>query len=396
MADVPNNSGKFNLLDRATRLSATALLGVCLSSVALANSANTATANTATATATAQAASEDDLAAVVVARNGAINDTLRTAGEPLSPLTESVRDFTDEMSDEGSDNGAVATAQTPTTSSAPSVTHDKLILNEPVVDAARILSASEKAHLSDQLRALYNDNLAQAALVIIPSTEGMPIFDYAMAVADRWQLGRKDTDEGLLIVVAINDRDLYILTGYGLEGVLPDAALKRIIRQDITPAFKNGQYAQGLSAGIASIGERLRADPETLQRADAAIQEGENFGEESVSLFGLLIIGFIFGTFLTSIFGRVLGATIAAGGVGFMGMMAGAGFMVIPIAIVLWLILLFFKGGSGGGRGGRGGRGGGFVVLPTGGGGFGGGGFGSGGFGGGGGGFGGGGAGGSW
>lgn len=385
MADVPNNSDKFkfSLLDRATRLSATALLGVCLSSAA--------TANSATVNATAQAASEDDLAAVVVARNGMINDTLRTAGEPLSPLTESVRDFTDEMSDDATD-GAVATAQTPTTSSAPSVTHDKLILNEPVVDAARILSASQKAHLSDQLRTLYNDNLAQAALVIIPSTEGMPIFDYAMAVADRWQLGRKDTDEGLLIVVAINDRDLYILTGYGLEGVLPDAALKRIIRQDITPAFKSGQYAQGLSAGIASISERLRADPEMLQRADAAIQEEENFGEESVSLFGLLIIGFIFGTFLTSIFGRVLGATIAAGGVGFMGMMAGAGFMVVPIAIVLWLVLLFFKGGSGGDRGGRGGRGGGgFVVLPTGGGGF-----GSGGFGGGGGGFGGGGAGGSW
>lgn len=388
MANVPNNSDKFkfSLLDRAVRLSATALLGVCLSSAA--------TANSATVTATAQAASEDDLAAVVVARNGAINDTLRTTGEPLSPLTESVRDFTDEMSDDATDDGAVATAKTSTTSSAPSVTHDKLILNEPVVDAARILSASQKAHLSDQLRILYNDNLAQAALVIIPSTEGMPIFDYAMAVADRWQLGRKDTDEGLLIVVAINDRDLYILTGYGLEGVLPDAALKRIIRQDITPAFKSGQYAQGLSAGITSISERLRADPETLQRADAAIQEEENFGEESVSLFGLLIIGFIFGTFLTSIFGRVLGATIAAGGVGFMGMMAGAGFMVVPIAIVLWLILLFFKGGSGGDRGGRGG--GGFVVLPTGGGGFGGGGFGSGGFGGGGGGFGGGGAGGSW
>lgn len=388
MANVPNNSDKFkfSLLDRAVRLSATALLGVCLSSAA--------TANSATVTATAQAASEDDLAAVVVARNGAINDTLRTAGEPLSPLTESVRDFTDEMSDNATDDGAVATAKTPTTSSAPSVTHDKLILNEPVVDAARILSASQKAHLSDQLRILYNDNLAQAALVIIPSTEGMPIFDYAMAVADRWQLGRKDTDEGLLIVVAINDRDLYILTGYGLEGVLPDAAIKRIIRQDITPAFKSGQYAQGLSAGIASISERLRADPKTLQRADAAIQEEENFGEESVSLFGLLIIGFIFGTFLTSVFGRVLGATIAAGGVGFMGMMAGAGFMVVPIAIVLWLILLFFKGGSGGDRGGRGG--GGFVVLPTGGGGFGGGGFGSGGFGGGGGGFGGGGAGGSW
>lgn len=390
MADTPNTNNstkyKISLANKAFHLSLVALLNLCLSSTVIANSENTATVSV------VQTANEDDFATIAVAPDDVKNGTLEAVVEPLSALTESMGGFIDEMRDDGAvvNDSAVNKAQESVDSSAFSVSHDKLILNEPVVDVAHILTTSEKTYLSQQLRTLYHDNLAQAALVIIPSTEGVPIFDYAMAVADRWKLGKKDTDDGLLIVVAINDRDLYILTGYGLEGVLPDAALKRIIRQDITPAFKSGQYAKGLSAGIASISERLNADPEILQRADAAIQE-EGFGEESTSLFSLLIAGFIIGTFLRSLFGRILGATITAGGFGFVGMMTGAGFMVIPIAIVLWLVLLFFKGGSSNGRGGRGG---GFIVIPSGGGGFGGGGFGSGGFGGGG--FGGGGAGGSW
>ena len=89
--------------------------------------------------------------------------------------------------------------------------------------------------------------------MIVPSTDGIDIFDYALAVAERWQLGQADTDDGLLITVAVNDRKMYILTGYGLEGVLPDAALSRIIRDDITPAFKSGNYAQGLSAGLHAL-----------------------------------------------------------------------------------------------------------------------------------------------
>lgn len=388
---MPKKAGWMSLTHVGTRL-VPVLFGVVMSSQVLASSA--------TATATATASAEDEMAAAVVVanQNQAVGGVLKdTAGTPLSPLTDSVKDLTRTTSSNTASNQqngtATVTAQSPTTSNAPSVTHDKLILNEPVVDVANILSPSEKAHLSEQLRTLYNDNLAQAALVIVPSTQGMPIFDYAMAVADRWQLGKKDTDEGLLIVVAINDRNLYILTGYGLEGVLPDAAVKRIIRDDITPSFKTGQYAQGLSAAIGSISERLRADPETLKRADEAAGEtsDDSYGDEGISLMALLIFGIWFGLFLTSILGRFLGATLTAGGVGFFGFMLGAGFMAIPVAFGVWLLLLLFRSGSG-----RGGRGGGFVVLPTGGGGFGGGGFGSGGFGGGGGGFGGGGAGGSW
>ena len=287
----------------------------------------------------------------------------------------------------------------PVTSSAASVDADKLILNSPVVDQANLLNPQQKQILTDKLQSIYRQGLAQAAVVIVPTTNGMPIFDYALQVAEKWQLGESDTDDGLLIVMAVNDRTIYILTGYGLEGVMPDAAVNRIIREDITPYFKKNDYAAGLLAGVNSLEARLKADPEVLARADAqaaerTVQQGSDDSPSSIVLF---IMAMIFGKFITSIFGRVFGSILTAGGFAAGSLALGGGFfMTIIMAIFIWLFLI--ARGGGGGRGGRGG--GGMVFLPGfgggSGGGFGGGGFGGGGFGGGGGGFGGGGAGGSW
>ena len=290
----------------------------------------------------------------------------------------------------------------PVQSSAQSVDADKLILNSPVIDQANILNPQEKQRLEAQLRSIYQQGLAQAAVVIVPTTNGVPIFDYALKVAEKWQLGNKDIDDGLLMVVAVNDRDMYILTGYGLEGVLPDSAVNRIIREDITPLFKQNNYGAGILAGVGALQTRLTADPEVLARADAQAAErsqSQNDIGDSPSPVFLFVMAMIFGSFITSIFGRIFGSILTAGGF-FVGSLAlgGGFFMTLIMAIFLWLFLI--SRGSGGGRGGRGGRGGGgMVFLPGMGGssgGFGGGGFGGGGFGGGGGGFGGGGAGGSW
>ena len=286
-------------------------------------------------------------------------------------------------------------------SSAQSVDADKLILNSPVIDQANILNPQEKQRLEAQLRSIYQQGLAQAAVVIVPTTNGVPIFDYALKVAEKWQLGNKDIDDGLLMVVAVNDRDMYILTGYGLEGVLPDSAVNRIIREDITPLFKQNNYGAGILAGVGALQTRLTADPEVLARADAQVAErsqSQNDIGDSPSPVFLFVMAMIFGSFITSIFGRIFGSILTAGGF-FVGSLAlgGGFFMTLIMAIFLWLFLI--SRGSGGGRGGRGGGGGGMVFLPGmggGSGGFGGGGFGGGGFGGGGGGFGGGGAGGSW
>ena len=286
----------------------------------------------------------------------------------------------------------------PVQSSAQSVDADKLILNSPVIDQANILNPQEKQRLEAQLRSIYQQGLAQAAVVIVPTTNGVPIFDYALKVAEKWQLGNKDIDDGLLMVVAVNDRDMYILTGYGLEGVLPDSAVNRIIREDITPLFKQNNYGAGILAGVGALQTRLTADPEVLVRADAQAaersQSQSDIGDSPSPVF-LFVMAMIFGSFITSIFGRIFGSILTAGGF-FVGSLAlgGGFFMTLIMAIFLWLFLI--SRGSGGGRGGRGGRGGGggMVFLP--GMGSGSGGFGGGGFGGGGGGFGGGGAGGSW
>ena len=297
---------------------------------------------------------------------------------------------------------AKATKRPPVKSSAEGVTTDKLILNNPVIDQANILNPQEKQRLEAQLRTLYQQGLAQAAVVIVPTTNGMPIFNYALQVAEKWQLGNKDIDDGLLMVVAVNDRDMYILTGYGLEGVLPDAAVNRIIREDITPLFKQNNYGAGILVGVAALQNRLTADPEVLARADAQAAErtAQQGSDELPSPIFLFVMAMIFGSFITSIFGRVFGSVLTAGGFVAGSLALGGGlFMTIIMAIFIWLFLISRgggggKGGSGGGRGG-----GGMVFLPGmggGGGGFSGGGFGGGGFGGGGGGFGGGGAGGSW
>ncbi|MER2012627.1 MAG: TPM domain-containing protein [Psychrobacter alimentarius] len=289
------------------------------------------------------------------------------------------------------------------TSSAPSIDSDKLILNEPVVDQANILNPQEKQRLEAQLRGIYQQGLAQAAVVIVPTTNGTPIFDYALQVAEKWQLGDKDIDDGLLMVVAVNDRDMYVLTGYGLEGVLPDAAVNRIIREDITPLFKQNNYGGGILAGIDALKTRLTADPEVLDRADAQAAERstQQSSDEVPAPIFLFIMAMIFGSFITKILGRVFGSILTAGGF-FAGSLAlgGGFFMTLIMAIFIWMFLIS-RGGGGKGGGGKGGRrGGGMIFLPGmgggSGGGFGGGGFGGGGFGGGGGGFGGGGAGGSW
>ncbi|ECF7008185.1 TPM domain-containing protein, partial [Salmonella enterica subsp. enterica] len=210
---------------------------------------------------------------------------------------------------------------------------DKLILNNPVIDEAKILSTSDKQAIETKLRSLNDRGLAQAAVVIVPTTNGEDIFDYSMKVADRWKLGKKDTDQGLLMVVAVNDRKMYILTGYGLEGTIPDAAAKRIISDDITPRFKQGDYAGGITAGINRIEERLTTDPAILKQADAnrvntnANSNAQSNQEGDIPLIFLGFFGFVAGMILTSILGRFFGSIATAGGIVTLGTVFGAGLL---------------------------------------------------------------------
>ena len=280
-------------------------IGLAMPMAAVAETA-TATANSATVTAkpTLQDHSVEDMVAIAktaqtnealndaVLNNDAIKETLGNDALPIPGSTQATGNQTN-------NNQATATANTQTTktpkqSTQAPVAADKLILNNPVIDEARILSASDKQAIETKLRSLNDRGLAQAAVVIVPTTNGEDIFDYSMKVADRWKLGKKDTDQGLLMVVAVNDRKMYILTGYGLEGTIPDAVAKRIISDDITPRFKQGDYAGGITAGINRIEERLTTDPAILKQADAnRVNTNSNAQSNQEGDIPLIFLGFL-------------------------------------------------------------------------------------------------------
>lgn len=264
-------------------------------------------------------------------------------------------------------------------------------LNEPVIDQANLLSPAEKQQLSQRILKLYNEGKGQIGVVIVPTTGQEDIFDYSMRVAEAWQLGSAKRDNGLLMTIAINDRRIQILTGYGLEGVLPDIVAGRIIHDKITPFFKQGQYAQGIDSGLTEIERILNLDPEIAAQAADELKERQEqaYQAQKASKATLSSVLFIIvaGVIASMIFGRKLSAATAAvagtaaGLVNGMGLIAslmiGAGVFFLLVTSLAQLILHAFMAGGGRGGSGRGG-------------------FGGGGFGGGGGGFGGGGASGSW
>ncbi len=264
-------------------------------------------------------------------------------------------------------------------------------LNEPVIDQANLLSPAEKQAISQRILNLHNAGKGQIGVVIVPTTGQEDIFDYSMRVADAWQLGSAKRDNGLLMTIAINDRRIQILTGYGLEGVLPDIVAGRIINDKITPYFKQAQYAQGIDSGLAEIERILNLDPEIAAQAADELKERQEqaYQAQKASKATLSSVLFIIvaGVIGSMIFGRKLSAATAAvagtaaGLVNGMGLIAslmiGAGVFFLLVTSLAQLILHAFMAGGGRGGSGRGG-------------------FGGGGFGGGGGGFGGGGASGSW
>jgi len=256
-----------------------------------------------------------------------------------------------------------------------------------VTDQTATLTNEQKTGLEETLRSFEDRKGSQVAILIVPSTAPETIEQYALRVAERWKPGRKNVDDGALLVVAKDDRTLRIEVGYGLEGVLTDAVCKRIISEIIVPRFRQGDFHGGITAGVDRI---LRViDGEPLPKPE----ERRLGGIRGIGSFlpVMMILALVVGGVLHTVLGRFPGALVTGGAVSVVAwMLVGA----ISVALIAGAIAFLFTllGGGVGGRGlGRGGLGGGF-----GGGGFGGGGFGGGGFSGGGGGFGGGGASGRW
>jgi uncharacterized protein len=229
---------------------------------------------------------------------------------------------------------------------------------DPVVDLAAIIDNSVKTKLNGYLRELEAKTTAQMAILTIQSLEGQSIEDFSISIAhDKWKLGQKGRDNGVLLVVAVKDRKYRIEVGYGLEAVLPDSLVGSIGRQYLVPYFKKGDYSTGIYAATLVIANEIAKDAGVKISGLPVVKrtQPDRARKESSGPFGKIVSIFIFVVMLLI-------------------------FIKNPKSF-LALMLLSAWGGRRGPWGGSGG-------------GFGGGGFGS--FGGGGGGFGGGGASGSW
>ena len=126
-------------------------------------------------------------------------------------------------------------------------------LSGRVVDQAGILTSSEESRLTTKLKDLEDKTSIQLVVVTLSSLRGSPIEDWGLALGRTWGIGQKGKDNGALLIVAPNDRELRIEVGYGLEGTLPDATASAIIRNVIVPRFKSGDMAYGISDGVDAI-----------------------------------------------------------------------------------------------------------------------------------------------
>ena len=252
-------------------------------------------------------------------------------------------------------------------------------LTDRVADLTGTLSAEDRASLTASLAALEKDKGAQIAIVLLPTTQPESIEQFGIRLAEAWKIGRKGVDDGVIVIVAKNDHRMRIEVGYGLEGAIPDAIAKRIVAEQMAPRFREGDFAGGLRATVATLDKVIRGEPLPAPGVKAA-QSGTDPGD---SLTFLLIVLFMGGA-IRSIFG-LFGSLAVSGAAGWLAWTLFASLGLAGGAALLAFALSFIRLGRGGWQSGGG--------FP---GGFGGGSSGSGGFSGGGGGFGGGGASGSW
>jgi uncharacterized protein len=138
-----------------------------------------------------------------------------------------------------------------------------------VVDQAGLLDATARAALTESLADLEAKTTDQLVIVTLKSLQGTSIEDYGYQLGRRWQIGRKDKNNGALLIVAANERRVRIEVGYGLEGTLTDALTKYIIETSILPRFKAGDLPGGIKRGTEQIVQVLTGDPERLTRAAA-------------------------------------------------------------------------------------------------------------------------------
>ena len=216
-----------------------------------------------------------------------------------------------------------------------------------VTDRTATLAPDQRSRLETKLADFERQKGVQIALLIVPTVSPETVEQYALRVVESWKLGRKGVDDGVLLLVAKDDRKLRIEVGYGLEGALNDATAKRIISETITPRFKQGDYFGGVDAGLDAMIKVIGGEP-LPEPKSAGNPTDDGFDIEALLPIGFVLI-FAVGSVLRSIFGRFLGAGIVGGVAGFIAMLLISSVFVAAIVGVVAFVVSLFAGFSGGG-----------------------------------------------
>ena len=250
-------------------------------------------------------------------------------------------------------------------------------LNGRVIDQTGTLQPDQRQALTTQLETLEREAGSQVVVLLVRSTQPEDIAAYAQRVGDQWKIGRRTVGDGLLIVVATQDRKVRIEVAKTLEGAIPDLMAKRVINEQITPAFRQGDYAGGLSAAVRVLGGLIKGEG---LPAPSANDTGSGAGEDGPDPMMWILLTVVmlpaFAKAIVGMFGRKLGPLLTgagAGGVTWLmtaslavaGLAAGVGLVVALVVGVLGFLSprvtrgrsFPTPGGWGGGGGGWGGGG---------------------------------------
>jgi uncharacterized protein len=230
-----------------------------------------------------------------------------------------------------------------------------------VIDTTATLSVAQLQALETKLTAFEGSSGAQVVVLMVPTTQPEDLASYANRVGNAWKIGRKEVGDGLLLLVAKNDRKLRIEVAKTLEGAIPDLAASNIINDAITPRFKQGDFAGGVDAGVEQIMALVKGEALPAPRTRTT-QQAEDFDWQELLIFAVFALP-IAGAVARSIFGTKLGALVTGTGVGVLAWFISASLLIAGVAgvaaLLFTLVSHFGASSLGGGLGGIGSFGGG-------------------------------------
>lgn len=222
-------------------------------------------------------------------------------------------------------------------------------LTARVIDQTSTLSAAESSALESRLSAFEQETGAQVVVLMVMTTAPEDIASYANRVANTWKIGRKDVGDGLLLLVAKQDRKIRIEVAKSLEGAVPDLAAKRVIDEAITPHFKQGRFAAGIDAAISQISALIRSEslpaPTADSVASAAPSQGFSWTDIGIFLFFAVPVG---AAVARAVFGPVFGVLLVGLGTGFLAYLFTRSYLLAAFAGLLgWVWGALSSAGSG-------------------------------------------------